>query len=74
MCFQEASIDRDLGCHRDDVVAETSNGCSNGTVATGRDAGVREGTPDPRNPSSEVLDGTRRMANRLSIGLMTGRS
>lgn len=48
----------DPSSHDDGVVADSSNGASNGSVATGRDAGVREGTPDPRNPSSEILDGT----------------
>ena len=56
--FDEASIDRYLERHGYGVVAETSNGSSNGSVATGRDAGVQEGTTDPRNPSSEALDGT----------------
>ena len=56
--FDEASIDRYLERHGYGVVAETSNGSSNGSVATGRDAGVQEGTSDPRNPRSEVLDDT----------------
>lgn len=56
--FDEASIERYLERHGYGVVAETSNGSSNGSVAPGRDAGVQEGTSDPRNPSSEVLGDT----------------
>ena len=48
----------DPSCHGPGVVADSSNGTSNGSVATGHDAGVQEGTSDPRNPSSEVLDDT----------------
>lgn len=56
--FDEASIDRYLERHGYGIVADSSNGTSNGSVATGRDAGVQEGTSDPRKPSSEVLDDT----------------
>lgn len=58
--FDEASIDRYLERHGFGVVAETSNGFSNGSNDTKGDAGVRGGTSNPRNPSSEVQNDTRR--------------
>ncbi len=45
----------DPSSHGYGVAADSSNGTSNGSVATGRDSGVREGTPDPRKPRSEAL-------------------
>jgi hypothetical protein len=56
--FDEASIDRYLERHGFGVVADPSNGTSNGSVATGRDVGVQEGTSDLRKPRSEGLDDT----------------
>src|SRR5699024_1544794 len=44
----------DPSSHGYGVAADSSNG----SVATGSDSGVQEGTSDPRNPSSETLDGT----------------
>ena len=58
--FDEASIERYLERHGYGVVAETSNGSSNGSNETAGDRGVRDGTSDPRNPSSAPRRGTRR--------------
>lgn len=58
--FDEASIDRYLERHGFGVVAETSNGSSNGSNETEGDAEVQDGTPDPRNSSSAARRGTRR--------------
>jgi hypothetical protein len=58
--FDEASIDRYLGRHGYGVVAETSNGSSNGSNETEGEPGVQGDTPDPRNPSSAPRSGTRR--------------
>jgi len=48
----------DPSSHGYGVAADSSNGTSNGSVATGRDSGVREGTPDPRKPRSGTRDDT----------------
>jgi hypothetical protein len=48
----------DPSSHGYGVETETSNGPSNGSVATGRDSGVQEGTPDPRKPRSGPRDDT----------------
>jgi hypothetical protein len=58
--FDEASIERYLERHGFGVVAETSNGTSNGSDETAGDAEVRDGTADPRKPSSAPRSGTRR--------------
>ena len=58
--FDEASIDRYLERHGYGVVAETSNGTSNGSNEIASDGEVRSDTPQPRNPSSEARRGTRR--------------
>ena len=58
--FDEASIDRYLERHGYGVVAETSNGTSNGSNETEGDDEVRHDTPDSRNPSSAARRGTRR--------------
>lgn len=58
--FDEASIERYLERHGFGVVAETSNGSSNGSNVTEGEAEVHDGTSDPRNPSSAARRGTRR--------------
>lgn len=58
--FDEASIDRYLERHGYGVVAETSNGTSNGSNEADGDSGVRDDTWDPRNPRSAARRGTRR--------------
>ena len=58
--FDEASIDRYLERHGYGVVAETSNGTSNGSTETEGDSEVRDDTSGPRNPSSAARRGTRR--------------
>ncbi len=58
--FDEASIDRYLERHGFGVVAETSDGTSNGPNETEREAEVQDGTSDPRNPNSAARRGTRR--------------
>lgn len=58
--FDEASIDRYLERYGHGVVAETSNGTSSGSDETEGVAEVRDGTSDPRNPSSAARGGTRR--------------
>src|SRR3546814_11770771 len=50
--FDEASIDRYLERHGYGVVAETSNGTSNGSNETEGDGEVRSDTPPSRQPSS----------------------
>ena len=58
--FDEASIDRYLERHGFGVVAETSNGSSNGSNETEGEVEVRGNTSDPRKPSSAGRRGTRR--------------
>src|SRR3546814_17774217 len=58
--FDEASIDRYLERHGYGVVAETSNGTSNGSNETEGDGEVRSDTPPSRKPSSAARRGTRR--------------
>lgn len=58
--FDEASIERYLARHGFGVVAETSNGTSNGSNEIEGDGEVRSDTPKPRNRSSEPRRGTRR--------------
>lgn len=58
--FDEASIDRYLERHGFGVVAETSNGSSNGSNDTEGEAEVQDSTSNPRNPSSAARRGTRR--------------
>lgn len=58
--FDEASIDRYLERHGHGVVAETSNGASNGSNEIEGDSEVRDDTPTSRKPSSAARRGTRR--------------
>ena len=58
--FEEASIVRYLERYGYGVVAETSNGTSNGSNETEGDGAVRDDTQNPRNPSSAARRGTRR--------------
>lgn len=58
--FDESSIDRYLERHGYGIVAETSNGTSNGSNETEGDDEVRDGTSNPRNPSSTARRGTSR--------------
>ncbi|HAS09817.1 MAG TPA: hypothetical protein DCS55_04750 [Acidimicrobiaceae bacterium] len=58
--FDEASIDRYLERHGYGVVAETSNGSSNGSNETQGEAEVQGDSPTPRKPRSATRRGTRR--------------
>ena len=58
--FDEASIDWYLERYGYGVVAETSNGTSNGSNEIEGHGEVRSDTSKPRNPSSEARRGTRR--------------
>lgn len=58
--FDEASIDRYLERHGYGVVAETSNGTSNGSNEIEGDGEVLGDTPTQRPPSSATRRSTRR--------------
>lgn len=58
--FDEASIERYLEHHGYGVVAEPSNGSSNGSNEIEGDGEARDDTSSRRNPSSEARRGSRR--------------
>lgn len=67
--FDEASIDAYLDRHGFGVVAEASTPSSTLRGGSDRQAELRDGTSDARNPTSEPLPGTERDGtNRRSSG------